>query len=221
MKWYSGHPLMHFLENLPEREEPKKMPLRMPVQDIYEIDKKPVVIGRVDTGELKFGDEIVVMPRKKKFKVEKIYIHDKKIQKAEPGDNICLYIKDLYRKDIKRGDIIGKADSIPVITDKFTAQIIVLNHPVGFRKGDKTHFEMITQDVPCEITKLIKKVDTQSGETEEKNPKVIGNGESGLIEIKTIKPVYIETQSEFHNLSAFRFTEKHKRIAFGICTKIN
>ena len=219
MNWWKGSTILEILENLLERDLPSDLALRFPVQDIYNIEGKDIIIGRVSSGMISIGDKIIVMPQKSKYQVEKMFIHDQKIKKADPGDNIYLILKKYQKNDIQRGNIVGQTPDLPTITSKFQAQMIILNRPEGIATGDEVIFEMLTESLPCQITKLIKKIDTRSGATIEEKPKKILDGESGLVEIKTKKPVYIEKQSNIPQLSSFRLKDKEKQIAFGICVE--
>ena len=78
---------------------------------------------------------------------------------------------------------------------------------------------MITQEVPCKITKIIKKIDTTSG-ADLGAAKEIKDGESGIVEIETEKPVYIETQRDIPQLAGFRLIDGEIKVGMGICISI-
>jgi len=220
MPWYKNRTVLEIIENLPERDLPKELPLRVPIQDIYQVEGQEIIIARISSGTLSKGDKIIVLPSKKKYEVEKIFIHDQEIETADPGDNLYLILKDYHQGDVRRGDIIGQSANLPTIATKFQAQITALNRPEGIKSEDKLTFEMLTEMVPDQIIKLIKKIDTRSGVTISENPSEIKNGEAGLVEIRTEQPVYIEKQSDIPQLSTFRLRDKEKQVAFGICVEI-
>lgn len=219
MAWWKGLTILEILENLLERDLPCNLPLRLPIQDVYNIKGKDMIIGRVSSGMISIGDKIIVMPQKSKYQVEKMFIHDQEIKKANPGDNLYLTLKKYKKGEIQRGNIIGEVPDLPTITSKLKAQVIILNRPQGITIKDKLTFEMLTESLSCQITKLIKKIDTRSGATIEKNPKKILDGESGSVEIKSEKSIYIEKQSDIPQLSCFRLKNKEKQIAFGVCVE--
>lgn len=216
MSWYTGPTFLEVIKNLPSRKIPYDLPLRLPVQDVYSIQGKEWVIGRIETGTLQTGDEILLMPASKPLKVKEMEIRGRAIEKAKPGNNIYLLLEGVEKGEIKRGDICGTHQSPPTVTTKFQAQIMVLNHPTAIKKGEKVVFEMLTEKVPATITNLLRQVDTTTGETKP-NPKQINNGESAIVEITIDKPVYIETQSKIPQLSGFRLQQDNKNVAMGIC----
>ncbi|MGQ4892022.1 MAG: GTP-binding protein, partial [Candidatus Njordarchaeia archaeon] len=107
MPWYKGPTLYEALDNL---EPPKPMtdkPLRLPIQKIFKIKGVGTVLtGRVETGILKVGDDVVIMPPNKGGKVNSIEMHHEPLQEAIPGDNVGINIKGLGAEDVKRGDVL-------------------------------------------------------------------------------------------------------------------
>lgn len=220
MTWYESLSLLELLENLPEKKIPIDLPLRLPVQDIYEIDGEQVVIGKLNSGKISSGEEIMIMPLKKKYKIKEIWKQDEKIEKAIPDDNIYLYLNNLQKDEIVRGNIVGKEENPPTMTSKITAQIMVINYAEVVKQGFEAVFDMLTEEVPCKITKLLERIDTRSGETFD-NPSEIKNDESAVVVIETQKPVYVEKQSDIPHLSKFRLWSKGKSMAIGVCVGVD
>ena len=84
MAWYKGPPIMEALDmfTLPSKSLDK--PLRIPIQDVYSITGVGTVpVGRVETGIIKAGDEVIFMPSDKKAEVKSLEMHHAVIPKAE------------------------------------------------------------------------------------------------------------------------------------------
>ncbi|MCM2325462.1 MAG: GTP-binding protein, partial [Candidatus Woesearchaeota archaeon] len=63
MPWYTGMTLVEAFDNFKVPEKPTSLPLRLPVQDVYNITGIGLVpVGRVETGVLKAKDKIVAVP---------------------------------------------------------------------------------------------------------------------------------------------------------------
>jgi elongation factor 1-alpha len=65
MPWFTGKPatLLEALDNLKIPQKPTELPLRMPIQDVYNITGIGVVpVGRIETGRMKVGDKVIAMP---------------------------------------------------------------------------------------------------------------------------------------------------------------
>ncbi len=63
MAWYTGPTLLESLDTFTVPEKPTTLPLRLPIQDVYNITGIGVVpVGRVETGVMKVGDKVTVVP---------------------------------------------------------------------------------------------------------------------------------------------------------------
>ncbi|MBI2040661.1 MAG: elongation factor 1-alpha, partial [DPANN group archaeon] len=130
LAWYKGPNLFMAFDTLNPPEKPTKLPLRMPVQDVYTITGVGTVpVGRIETGIMKVGQKIIVMPSGKTGEVKDIEMHHEKLPTAEPGDNVGVNVRGLGKEDMKRGDVIGTPESPPTVAKEFTARIMILNHP--------------------------------------------------------------------------------------------
>jgi len=219
MPWYKGPSFLELIKNLPPRKVPRDLPLRMPVQDVWEIEGEQAVIGRVETGSVKVGSEVVVMPGGVKLRVEKMFTRKGEVREAGPGDNLYLYLEGVEEDTVKRGDIIGLPGKEPTIASEFVAQVMVLKAPAPLTAGQEYNFAMITEETPCRVKALLNLVDTVNGEMTP-NPAQVGEGESAIVHIKTGKPVYIEAQSMIPQLSAFRLVQEGKNTGMGICIDV-
>ena len=102
----------------------------MPVQDVYTITGIGTVpVGRIETGVMKLGSKMVVMPAKKEGELKTIEMHHEQMQQAQPGDNVGISIRGLGKNDMKRGDMLGEASNPPTVAKEFVAQIMIMNHP--------------------------------------------------------------------------------------------
>jgi elongation factor 1-alpha len=217
LSWFKGPTILEAMENLPPRKIPSDLPLRLPIQDLYQLDK-PVVIGRLVSGQLKEGDQVVVYPQKKKLAIEKMYLHDKQVKKADPEDNLYLYLEGIEKAKIKRGQIVADEKSPPPITQKFKAQVVAFGVPNNVQKGFRATFEMSTEETPCQVERVIRKIDTVSGET--LKGQELGDHEAGEVLLATEEPIFIEAQNELPHLAGFRLKLKEKVIALGVCTEV-
>lgn len=69
MPWYKGPTLMEMLDLLEEPKKPTQLPMRMPLQDVYEITGIGVVpVGKIETGIMKTGQKVIILPGRIFFK---------------------------------------------------------------------------------------------------------------------------------------------------------
>ncbi len=193
MSWYTGPTLLEQLDVFKEPERPTDLPLRLPLQDVYSIKGIGTVpVGRVETGTMKIGDKVTVMPARDgkgvNGEVKTIEMHHEEINEAIPGDNCGFVVRGIEKKDIARGDVLGHSSDPPTLASEFTAQIVVLNHPSVLTVGYTPVFHMHTNQTACKITELIKTVDPASGETVKENPDMLKNGEVAIVKVVPTKP---------------------------------
>ncbi|MGC9037596.1 MAG: translation elongation factor EF-1 subunit alpha [Candidatus Micrarchaeia archaeon] len=217
MPWYSGPTLLQAIDTFEVPPKPIDKPLRLPIQDVYTVSGFGTVpVGRVETGVMKPGDIIVIMPPGIKTDVKSIEMHHKPLQRAEPGDNIGFNIKGVDKKDLKRGDVVGPADNPPTVAEEFTAQIVVINHPTAIAPGYTPVFHIHTAQVACTIAEILEKKDPRTGQTIQKNPEFIKNGDVAIVRIKPTRPVVVEKYSEFPQLGRFAVRDMGQTVAAGI-----
>ncbi|MBS1266573.1 MAG: Elongation factor 1-alpha [Candidatus Woesearchaeota archaeon] len=222
MDWYKGPTLFEALDKLDLPDKPTDLPLRLPIQDIYSIKGIGVVsVGRVETGTMKVGDKVIAVPGREgkgiSGECKSIEMHHEQVQEAIPGDNIGFNIRGFGKKDIARGDVIGKTDNVPSVATEFTAQLIVLNHPTVMTVGYTPVFHIHTDQVACQITAIEKKLNPKTGETLEENPDFIKNGDAAIVKIKPVQPVVIEKQKEFPQMARFAIRDSGTTVAAGMC----
>lgn len=76
MPWYKGPDLLSAVDAFEKSPSKNHQPFRMPVEDIYKFtahgDDRRIVAGRVESGTLHVGDEVVFLPSGKHSKVQSI-----------------------------------------------------------------------------------------------------------------------------------------------------
>ncbi len=217
MSWYTGPTLLASLDTLTPPTKATDKPLRLPVQDVYSIAGFGTVpVGRVETGVMKPGDQIIIMPSGAKTEVRSIEMHHQQLQKAEPGDNVGFNIKGVDKKDIKRGDVVGNATNPPTVAQNFKAQIVVINHPTAIAPGYTPVFHIHTVQIAATITEILEKKDPKTGQTQQKNPEFIKNGDVAIVNIKVSKPICIEKFNEFPQLGRFAIRDMGQTVAAGV-----
>ncbi|MDE1851916.1 MAG: translation elongation factor EF-1 subunit alpha [Candidatus Micrarchaeota archaeon] len=221
LSWYTGPTLLEALDTLQLPKKPTDKPLRLPVQDVYSIAGFGTVpVGRVETGVMKPGDQVIIMPAGVKTEIKSIEMHHQQLQKAEPGDNVGFNIKGVDKKDIKRGDVIGPTTSPPTVAQEFTAQIVVINHPTAIVPGYTPVFHLHTMQIAATIMEIMEKKDPKTGQTLQKNPELIKNGDVALVKIKPTKAICVEKYSEFPQLGRFAIRDMGQTVAAGVILDI-
>ena len=220
--WYDGETLLEALNALPEPEPPTDASLRLPIQDVYTISGIGTVpVGRVETGTMNTGEDVVFQPSDVGGEVKTIEMHHEEVPSAGPGDNVGFNVRGIGQDDIRRGDVCGPADDPPSVAETFQAQIVVMQHPSVITAGYTPVFHAHTAQVACTVESLDKKIDAASGEVKEENPDFIQNGDAAVVTVRPQKPLSIEPSSEIPELGSFAIRDMGQTIAAGRVLSVN
>ncbi len=221
MPWYDGPTLVQALDEFDEPEKPIEKPLRLPVQDVYTITGIGTVpVGRIETGQMKPNDKIVVMPEGTTGEIKTIETHHTQLPQALAGDNVGFNVKGIDKKGIKRGDVIGPASDPPTAAKEFKAQIIVIFHPTALAPGYTPVLHAHTAQVAATLSEFLAKIDPRNGQTIEENPKFLKNGDSAIVKIRPVRPLCIETFKEYPELGRFALRDMGTTIAAGVVQEV-
>ncbi|MEE8255512.1 MAG: translation elongation factor EF-1 subunit alpha [Nitrosopumilaceae archaeon] len=221
LKWWTGKTLLETFDDFTLPEKPVGKPLRVPIQDVYTITGVGTVpVGRVETGKMKAGDKIIIMPSGAPGEIKSIETHHTEMPSAEAGDNIGFNLRGVEKKDIKRGDVMGTPDAPPKVAKEFRAQIIIIHHPTALAPGYTPVMHAHTTQVAATITAFESKINPATGAVEEENPKFLKVGDSAIVKIKPVRPTCIESFQEFPEMGRFALRDMGATIAAGIVKEI-
>jgi len=129
-EWHDGPTVLEALDTFAPARARADLALRFPVQAVYKFDDRRIVAGRVESGRITVGDEIVVMPGEKRARVETIEAWPAPAaahapRTASAGQSIGITLdRELF---IERGNVIAPADSPVAATRRLTARVFWLN----------------------------------------------------------------------------------------------
>ncbi|MGI0078619.1 MAG: translation elongation factor EF-1 subunit alpha [Nitrososphaerales archaeon] len=221
MPWYKGPTLKEALDEFEVPKPPTDKPLRMPLQDVYSITGVGTVpVGRIETGKMKVGDQVIIMPEGATAEIKTIETHHTPMQEAIAGDNIGVNLRGIGKGEIKRGSVMGPASNPPTIAKAFRAQIIVVHHPTAIAAGYTPVLHAHTAQVAATISDIESKLDPRTGQPTEEKPKSIKTGDSAIVIIKPLRSVCIETFKEFPELGRFALRDMGTTIAAGVVREV-
>ncbi len=123
MRWYHGPTLMVHLETVDVASDRTLRPFRMPVQWVNRPDSDfRGFAGTISGGELRPGDEVIVLPAGKRTTINRIVTYDGELDVACAGDAVTLTLADEI--DISRGDVLAAPDAEAEVSDQIAANVI-------------------------------------------------------------------------------------------------
>ena len=221
MPWYKGDALMDELDKLTPPEKPLDLPLRIPIQDVYSITGVGTVpVGRVETGVMKKGENVIFEPAGASGEVKSIEMHHEVFEMAEPGDNIGFNVRGVGKNDIRRGDVAGHTTDAPTVAKEFTAQVVVLQHPGVITVGYTPVFHCHTSQTACTFLELTSKLDPATGQPQADKPDFIKTGDAAIVQIKPTKPMVMEEAKNIPPMGRFAIRDMGQTVAAGLCLKV-
>ena len=175
---------------LPPRDKDK--PFLMPVEDVFSITGRgTVATGRIETGVVHTGDELQIIglgADGRKTVCTGVEMFRKILDDGQAGDNVGLLLRGVDKKEIKRGQILAKPNSIKPHT-RFKAEIYVLKKEEGgrhtpFHNKYRPQFYLRTLDVTGEIHLP-------------EGREMVMPGDNVSIEVELIYPVALNTGLQF------------------------
>jgi elongation factor Tu len=144
---------------IPQPDRPVDKPFLMPIEDVFSISGRgTVVTGRVETGQVKVGEEIEIVGLRdtKKTTVTGVEMFRKLLDSGEAGDNIGALLRGVGREDVERGQVLAKPGSITPHT-QFKGEAYILTKEEGgrhtpFFTNYRPQFYFRTTDVTGTVT---------------------------------------------------------------------
>jgi bifunctional enzyme CysN/CysC len=184
--WYNGPTVVEALDALEPARPLEELALRLPVQAVYKFDDRRIVAGRVESGGLAAGDEIVIMPAGKIARIKSVegwpVTPVKGAQTAGRSVGITLD-RELF---IERGDVIAHVGTSPRDTRRLRARIFWL-HDKALAKGEQILVRVGTREVRATVVAIEKAVDP--GELSSVENKSIARNHVGEIDISLAQPI--------------------------------
>jgi bifunctional enzyme CysN/CysC len=186
INWYSGPTVVEALDALTPARPLDELALRFPVQAIYKFDDRRIVAGRVESGNIGTGDEIVIMPAGKVAKVKSVESWPQTPLLARQGAGRSVGITLDRELFLERGDIIAHSHATPRDTRRLHARIFWL-HDTPLKAGMSVLVRLGTMETRATIVEINKAVDP--GELASVETSAIARNHVGEIDIALAKPV--------------------------------
>ncbi|MDB5503669.1 MAG: adenylyl-sulfate kinase [Tardiphaga sp.] len=209
--WYDGPTVVEALDALHPARPLDELALRLPVQAIYKFDDRRIIAGRIESGSLNTGDEIVIMPTGKIAKIKSVESWPQTPVAGPQGAGRSVGITLDRELFVERGDVIAHVDAAPRDTRRLRARIFWL-HDAPLTEGTSILLRLGTRESRATVVAIEKAVDP--GELESVATKAIARNHVGEIDISLAQPVAADTY--FDNPRTGRLViEVNGRIAGG------
>ncbi len=199
MPWFEGPSLLEYLEKIPVNDAAAFGPLRFPVQYVIRPDASfRGFAGRLASGLLRPGTDVVAMPSGLKTKVKSIVGFEGEKEQAGPGSSVNVTLEDEI--DISRGDMLVAEEELPAVGNEFRAKLVWM-HADKLDLHKNYLLKHTTRSVRGRVIQIHYRVDMN---TLEKGPaEHLEMNDIAEVEIKTALPLFFDPYRQNRTTGSF------------------
>jgi bifunctional enzyme CysN/CysC len=208
MKWYCGASVIEALDLLQPQKADVDLPLRFCVQDVYRFDVRRIIAGRIETGTLRVGDQLVFSPANKSSVVATIERWNAPPNgPAVAGDSIGITLSEQIF--VERGYVASHENETPIETNRFHADLFwIVREPL--RLGHLYNLRLASQDLKCQVVSIEEVIDSSTLRATSDGREQLERNEIGRLTIQTRGPLVMDNHDRIPNLGRFVIVDDGK-----------
>ena len=186
--WYDGPALLDFLETVPVHTDHNMTDFRYPVQYVLRpnLDFRGFS-GKIASGVIRKGDEIMALPSKKTSRVKSIVTYDGELDEAFCPQCVTITLEDEI--DISRGEMLVRPDNLPEIGRHFETMLVWMDEEPMDRKK-QFYLKHNTNTTRATVDDICYQVDVNTMEQHPADGFKLN--EIGRVHITTAKPLFFD-----------------------------
>jgi sulfate adenylyltransferase subunit 1 len=201
MAWYGGPSVLEHLETVTVAGDDGAQPARLPVQYVIRGDGYRGYAGRVASGVLRAGDEVLVLPsgvRGRVAGIDRLGAGD--VDAARAGQSVTVRLVDDV--DVARGDVIvPAAGPAPCVASELDATVCWLaDTPLHAR--DRVLVKHTTRVVSALVGEITDRLDVASLERAPSPPRLVAN-DIGGVRLRTASPLALDPYAVSRRTGSF------------------
>jgi bifunctional enzyme CysN/CysC len=214
--WYKGPSILQMLDQFTEKKIPTHLPFRFPVQDVYKFDERRIISGRVESGKVNVGDQLVFSPSNKVGVIKSIeaWSVDKQPKKAEASESVGFTLGEQIF--VERGDVASLKSELPIVSTTFDVNVFWMGQQ-NLEKGRIYTLKLTTQEVPCEVVEFKKVTDASTLETL-KGQEYLAKNDVAEVTLRTSTPVVFDLFGSIPTTGRFVLVDGYDVCGGGIIT---
>ncbi len=159
--WYNGPTVADTLEAFEPPPPLADAPLRLPVQDIYRFDARRIIAGRIESGTLRVGDELVFSPFNKTARVATVERWPDgsalaRVTSASAGQSIGITLTEQIF--VERGHVASHRADAPIESNRIKTHLFWLGRR-ELTLGGTYQLKLATQEVACQVASIERVID--------------------------------------------------------------
>lgn len=214
MPWFKGRNLLQAIDEIPEPESAEEQPLRFPIQDVYRMDNRRILAGRIESGILRVGDQLLFSPHNKTARVATIERWgEASTGFARAGESIGLTLHDHIF--IERGHVASHEADAPIESNRVHAKVFWIGlEPL--RVGARFRVKLVTQDVECHAVAIGNVIDAATLGASSTDRAELRINEVAEVTLQTRAPLVLDNHERVPTLGRFVLADKGDIVGGGI-----
>jgi len=200
LAWYEGPTVFEALDAIEPPESLADRPLRFPLQDLYQVNGARVAVGRIESGRLAAGQEVLALPRGETLRVASVRKYLAEPLAAEAGESIGLTFEPATA--LERGVVLCHPDAPAPVVERFEANLFWLSDD-GWNAGDRLVLRCTTQEAPCRIERVTERINSSTLAVIERNAARLAPTEVGRAILALERPLVLEPFADGRPLGRF------------------
>lgn len=219
MDWYKGPTVLEMLDAFAKAPPKTDQALRMPVQAIYKFvtqgDDRRIVSGRIETGVVRVGDEVVFSPSNKSSRVKSIEGFNT-ATRTEIGAGWSTGVTLEEQIYIQPGEVMSLKSQAPLVGTRFRANIIWLGRKPLVKDRDYK-LKIHTTSMPVRIHQLNRVLDASEVDGALAKDHV-GRHDVADIVFETRRPIAFDLTADNESTGRFVIVDGYDVAGGGIIT---
>ena len=214
MPWFTGVSLLGALEQLQIASSAGDLPLRFPIQDIYRLENKRIFAGRIESGALKVGDQLLFSPHHKTAGVATIERWGGlSSDAARAGDSIGITLSEHIF--VERGHIASHETDAPIESNRVHARVFWIG-PEPLRVGAQYRLKLVTQDVECEVAAVANVIDGSTLDSAPADRLELRTNEVGEVTLQTRAALVFDNRDRIPSLGRLVLADRGELVGGGV-----
>jgi len=214
MPWFAGPSLLAALDQLEMVSSVADLPLRFPIQDVFRMDKRRIFAGRVESGTIRIGDQLLFSPHNKTARVATIERWGAEgTESAGAGESIGITLSD--HVFIERGHIASHQTDAPAESKRVHAKVFWMGRE-PLLAGARYRLKLVTQEVECQVVAVANVIDAATLDSVAAERAELRTNEVGEVTLQTRAPLVFDNHDRIPSLGRFVLADGNNLLGGGI-----
>ena len=213
--WFEGPPLLQFLENVTISGDRNLVDFRFPVQHVVRPHQDfRGFSGRVASGTVSVGEEVVVLPSRRKSRIKGIHRYRDELAVAFAGQSVILTLEDEI--DVGRGDMIVRSHNIPEVATEFDATLTWMDDRHDLDLSTHYVLQHTARTTRAYVDDLVYRIDVNT--LHRADAAQLALNEIGRVKITTANPIFFDPYDRNRSTGGFVLIDPHdfRTVAAGM-----